>query len=127
MPYREARLIQRGSINATRHALRATWTHAILAATAVLQVERDSPRVAQLVSDAQLLANSLMQNDHVWAWVQRVSTALIRRRRLNGRDVQRCAAIMAVANAHTTTEKIVQRACELADHAIRARQERDAR
>jgi hypothetical protein len=61
--------------------------HAIIAASAVLQVERDSPRVAAAVRDAQLLANSLMTNDRLWAWVQRTATALIRRRRLTGRQI----------------------------------------
>jgi hypothetical protein len=60
---------------------------AVTAAAVVLEQARDSPRVAQLVRDAQLLANSLMLNDDLWRWTRRVAAALIQHRRLTGRQI----------------------------------------
>jgi hypothetical protein len=60
---------------------------AINFAAAVLEEEPSSPRVRAMVERAQRIADTRLENDVIWEWVQRVAQRLVKRRRLSGRDI----------------------------------------
>jgi ATP-dependent Zn protease len=62
---------------------------ATLLASAMHECDVSDPRVGAAVRAAQALANAHMRNEATWAWIERVAKALVNKRRLTGRDVQR--------------------------------------
>ena len=53
----------------------------------MLNVESDSPRVKAHFDSEQTIVDALMWDDTIWKWVQRVADALVKKRRLTGRDI----------------------------------------
>ena len=58
-----------------------------LARLALEEVDPASPRVAELLQNAELIADARMNDRVVWKWVERVADALRKRRRLSHRDI----------------------------------------
>ena len=52
-----------------------------------LNQDKTSEAVRKELDLADTLARAMMLNDDLWAWVQRVAKALIRKRRLTGRQI----------------------------------------
>jgi hypothetical protein len=61
------------------HAHTLTW--------AMLDLEPDDARVKAHFNSEQTIVDAWMWDDTIWGWVTRVADALVKKRRLTGRDV----------------------------------------
>jgi hypothetical protein len=62
-------------------------SHAYTLTCAMLNVEPDSPRAKTHFNSEQAIVDAWMWDENVWRWVTSVANALVKKRRLTGRDI----------------------------------------